>query len=377
MSAGRWSYIRFIQALVFFFGGIWLAGCNQLERSPIPETVSPSVSPQSPPTSAFHGFTLPDWEELELPHGCQFERLSRDSQWLTYYCPRLQQSDEGQLARISAGQLSRPMSLDHLGRLGFLPDSSGLIIKQQDESLWIIAFSDLAKHPYLSDTFHVSSTLWLEGGVWSPDYSSVAIVDAWANVFIITPERESLKQIVKAPTQNGAQFSWSPDSQEIAYIEGFPTVGDGVTAARIVNVESGESRTLFQDKNAKSGASWSPDGKWIAVRAEELGGNKTILWLLDPLGKSSLKFEYDWAGADLQDGSRDLIWSPDGTKIALRSSHGDSVMRVIEIPSGKIIFQTAEYAEPLGWSTDSLHLLSLTYDLKNERDVLRWIQVLP
>ena len=342
------------------------------------ETMLPSPTFEPRSTLPPRGFVLPDWTELKLPPGCQYGRLSQNSQWLTYFCnPDQHKAYEGWLARISTGKIENPVFLNHVERIGFTPDNSGLIIKKEDNTWWLVRLPDLSEQHYSLDTFSVPDTLHLNGGLWSPDYSLVAITDVWQNIFVLSPSERTLRQVVKAPVQNGAQFSWSPNSQEIAYVEGFFMNGSETMLARVVNVRSEQSRTLVEDKIFMSGASWSPDGKWIAVRATDIGLSKTRLLLVNPQGDPILIFEYEWRGVEVQDGWQDLAWSPNGSKLALRG--GDlqdrSGVLVIEIPSGKIVLQTTEHMRPVGWSTDSAWLLIQTYDLESKSDILRWIPI--
>jgi len=269
--------------------------------------------------------------------------------------------------------------LNYAERIGFMPDNSGLIIKKEDNTWWIIRLPDLSEQPYPLGALSVPDTLHLNGGLWSPDYSLVAVTDVWRNIFVLSPGERTLRQVVKAPVQNGAQFSWSPDSQEIAYIEGFFMNGSETMSARVVNVRSGQSRILVEDKTFMSGASWSPDGKWIAVRTTDIELRKTELLLVEPQKGSMLKYEYEWGGVEPIDGWQDLVWSPNGSMLALRGKdlQDRSGLLVIEIPSSKIRLQTAEYMMPIGWSTDGKAILIQTYDLDEKRDILRWISIQP
>lgn len=380
MGADCLSIKCIVRVLAIALVAVYIAGCGQPGPASVATVALSSPSPEPRPTLLPQRFVLPNWAELKLPSGCQFERLSWNLQWLTYFCdPGPSKAYEGWLAQISAGQIKNPKFLGHMGRrLGFTPDSSGLIVKREDGTWWLIHLSGLTEQPYLFGTFEVPDTLYLEGGLWSPDYSQVALGDiVRGDIFVLTPSARTLDEIVEGTTPNAGLFSWSPDGQEIAYIEGFPTFGDGIMAARIVNVQSKQSRTLLKDKLIKTGASWSPDGKWTAVRAEDQGARKTMLWFLDPQGGSPLKFEYDWIGADVLYGWRDLVWSPDNSQLALRGQNlqGDFGILIVQVPSGKVVSQVKEYGKPLGWSADSTLLLIQTYDVEAKRDILRWVTV--
>lgn len=358
--------------LIVVLGG----GCNQTGPTSVPATALSTPVPTLQPIFVSQGLVQPDWTEIKLPSGCDAGELSRDSQWLTYYCPRPQQMPEGWLIYVRGGQIENPKPLNGMRSLGFTLDGSGLIIKKEDNTWWLMHLPDFTQQPYFPGLDDDAYPAW--GIIWSPDHSLAAIDDAWRNIFVLSPRDQTLAQVVKAPTQNGAQFSWAPDSQEIVYVEGLPVVGDGSMAVRVVNVQSRVSRTLLEGQLNISGASWSPDGKWIAIRA---GGftRSSALWLVDPHGDRSVKFEYDWGGTDSLDGWFDLVWSPDGSKLALRARGEKPEERVliIEVPSGKVIQQITGYMKPLGWSTDGKSLLVQAYDSDEEQVILRWLSIQP
>jgi Tol biopolymer transport system component len=81
--------------------------------------------------------------------------------------------------------------------------------------------------------------------------------------------------------RHGAQYTWSADGQEIAYVEGDYHEG---MSARVLNWQTHQSRTLVESQSPTSltGASYSPDGKWIAVREQSLESSEdATLWLID------------------------------------------------------------------------------------------------
>jgi hypothetical protein len=387
IETGHWSYSiskkRIEHMLVIFLLFTCMAGCNQQEGT-LPVTASPLLSPEPRPTPLFRGFVLPAWMELELPPSCRLGRLSQDLQWLTYACRSGSKNFyEGWLAQAHAGQINNPRFLGRVGGWGFTSDGSGLIV-ERDDTWWVINLSDFTQQPYPSGTrgFPDPSTA---GWAWSPDGSLIARCsnNNCREILVFSPDSQAFGIVIEKTTLNASQFSWSPDGQEIAYVDGFPTVGDGSMTARVLNLQTRQSRTLIEDKIDLSGASCSPDGKWIAVRA--VGESQhTILWLVDPQGGSSIKLEYEDLKSDrnAKDGGwQDLVWSPDGSKLALSgwNAQSDSGWIVIEAPTGKVAFRAAreDGFALLGWSTDGTSLLALGYDIEKEREILRWVSVQP
>jgi WD40 repeat protein len=385
---GHWSYIskkraKCILILFLIFTGI--SGCNQQggEGTLVTTSLSPSLEPQLIPLP--QGFVSPNWIELELPPDCRFGQLSPDSQWLTYRCRSgSSKTYKGWLAQICAGRLNNPVPWDWSHELGFTADSAGLVM-EKDGAWWLLDLSDFTQQPYLSGTrgFHTPAT---RGWAWSPDGSRLAKCSNNNNcreILVFSPGSQTAEIVIEKTALNASKFSWSADSQEIAYIDGFPTIGDGTMAARVFNLPSGQTRTLIEDKFDLSGASWSRDGKWIAVRASEKG-QSTALFLFEPQEGSRIKLEYEdlTPDRDAFNGWLDLTWSPDGSKLALSGwniRQPDLRWVVVEVPTGKIVFQATKEdgLALLGWNTDGTALLALKYDSKEEREILRWVPVRP
>src|SRR3954469_22316366 len=99
-------------------------------------------------------------------------------------------------------------------------------------------------------------------------------------------------------------YAWSPDSKEIAYTSDISEVEATSTNSDLftVDLESGKSKQITTNKGSDSTPLYSPDGKYIAYRAQFRGGyesDRFRLMLYDrATGKSrNLTEKWDrWAG---------------------------------------------------------------------------------
>jgi hypothetical protein len=109
---------------------------------------------------------------------------------------------------------------------------------------------------------------------------------------------------------------------------------------------------------------------------------QTIIILVDPGGESATRFEYKElrSNRNAKDGWLDLVWAPDGTKLAVTgfSVDLDSGWCVIEIPTGKVVFRAkrTDDGDLLGWSSDGTSVL-VSGGSGKERGpgTLRWVSV--
>jgi TolB protein len=131
--------------------------------------------------------------------------------------------------------------------------------------------------------------------------------------------------------------TWSPDGREILFVSnrghvwgtgGFWRMaahpGSGVVAAS----EAREIR--YEETTWKARPDWSPDGRRV-VYASYLGRQWHSLWLMTSDGGDPFPLTF---------GDYDSIaprWSPDARRIVyVANEHGDTELRILEIPGGRI-----------------------------------------
>lgn len=138
-----------------------------------------------------------------------------------------------------------------------------------------------------------------EHPAWAPDGRRIAF-DFHGETFVQDVEEG-------APTRvtTGILPSWSPDGLRIAFVR---TTGRGFQFFVVNTDGSGElllSPALYYAGAVTSPPRWSPDGRWLAVQADELAGPAEIA-LLDAETGTARRL-----GRGIQP-----RWSPDGTLLA-------------------------------------------------------------
>lgn len=399
IESGHWPSIgsKGVASCLLLLFVTWAGGCSQPQPTTSYTTVSPTfvaaptqvpATVKSQPTPFPFNSLLPVWSQLELPPGCLFHSLSPNLRWVVMQgCPS-ENGGTNWIARVDEnGKLYNSRQIEGrllpyfegTGIMGFTPDSTRLIV-EQSKTFWFINLADFTQQPYIPDTRGTSGVGYLSER-WSPDgrlYLDFGCVGC-QQIATVSPSDGTESIILDGVGRHGGQFTWSADGKEIAYVEGSYQES---MKARMVNLQTRQSRTLVESQITLSGASCSPDGKWVVVREQQMGSSEAILWLVDPKTESKTRFAYNLSGVDALDGWRDMVWSPDGSMLALRGYTTDTRgFLVIEAPTGKPVFQGTEGAsgDPLAWSADGKSLLVL--DFHEQADsaignyILRWAPI--
>ncbi len=89
--------------------------------------------------------------------------------------------------------------------------------------------------------------------------------DDWGNVYVQHPDGTGRRGIMTSSNVYAFNPRFSPDSRQVVYAR----EEQGQYSIRVIDLESGQERTILphSDGIVMNVASWSPDGRWLAVLA--------------------------------------------------------------------------------------------------------------
>lgn len=225
---------------------------------------------------------------------------------------------------------------------------------------------------------------WAPTAVLSPDgrWVAVEVGSSAAHILIYASRTGAPRALIKDATWNGtphAQLAWSPDSRRLVFygcVSRRDASGDSREGAFVARGDGGDRRRLGSVASARfqtlGSLVWSPDG-WIAY------DSANVVEEIRPSGRAQhLLFRIQ---PDL-DGSGNLQWSPDGSRVIdwmegsaslVRTRHGVVVGR---IPSFAVCQDEPDDAYWCGndaaWTTDSRRVV---FSLSSTRSPATWIVV--
>lgn len=194
------------------------------------------------------------------------------------------------------------------------------------------------------------------GGKFAPRYSPdgeylayVLDLDGGENFDIYLYDR--LQQVhtnLTSDTPNAIQpnFSWSPDSRQIAFISN----RSGAFATYIMPVAGGRGRRVLDHPYPDWDVGWSPDGRWLAVTAEARGQDFATFIVAVQGGEAR-----QIADAKGPINAKEARWAPDSTRLIFSSDlRGYHDIGIFESGSAQITWVTEGEAENVSpdWSAD-------------------------
>jgi Tol biopolymer transport system component len=169
---------------------------------------------------------------------------------------------------------------------------------------------------YLTADMSDDASYWPSYPAWLPDGNiSIAV---GGKIAILGPDGSGVHML--APTQLSGAYAWSPDGSQIVYDCSILSQAE----ACLFDVESGESRSLFQPPGPFVSLDWSPDGKSILGA---VGYTRAFSGDVDDAVKGLYVFDANGQGlhALTEPGNKEsAAWSPDGKQVVYEFNVEDS-----------------------------------------------------
>jgi tricorn protease len=243
----------------------------------------------------------------------------------------------------------------------FTEDASQIVFAAAGELWWIPAAGEAAAR--LTETAAAESGVRFSAdGAWLYFLRDDGLSPAWWRARF---SEGTLKEetIIRSNIKSKSRLKPSPDGSKLAWIEG---TGDVITSA----ADGSSARCVYPCWNRPT-FDWSPDGRWLAVAAEDRNANRD-LWLVAADGGRppvNLTRHPAFEGSPR--------WSPDGKTLvfsARRGADGKSVLWKMDFEKFVLTDQTtdaelrriADKAEPIStgeieptrvvWAADSREL---------------------
>jgi Tol biopolymer transport system component len=155
---------------------------------------------------------------------------------------------------------------------------------------------------------------------WSPDGVSIAFDSdrdgGNPEIYVMASDGTAPTRVTNEPG-NDTQPSWAPDGSKLVFASSRPNVSvlnvwtmnpNGSGLANLTQYE-------FEEGTAGNGPAWSPDGATIVFTHKPTGGTTTSdIWSVPGSGGGLTRL------TTADDDDRSVVWSPDGTRLAFRSS---------------------------------------------------------
>ena len=163
--------------------------------------------------------------------------------------------------------------------------------------------------------------------IWTPEGGRVTFSDRRHgnyDLFWMAARGNASPDLLYDGEYDAAPESWSPDGQLLAFTESNPESGEDIWLLS----PGGEPLPFLRTEFFESGATFSPDGDWIAYHSNESGTWEVYLRRVpedldnhDPsLAGYRLRVTPDCGGWP--------VWSPDGTELYYRKCTGDPFFAV-------------------------------------------------
>ena len=245
---------------------------------------------------------------------------SNDGRTMVFYRERAKRGDPGFVAVAHASRDPKFALLALTGPASFSPDGSRFVFGSTDFSrgsagtgVLVVANADGTG---ARAAFAAAATDNLTSPAWSPRGDTIVFglggffrrsdTDT-ARLMSVRPDGTDLKPLTDGKTNDG-MASWSPDGAHVV----FRTASGPARGLHILNLASGERRTLDTGSDRDTFPFWSPRGDWITFTSQRDGDYEIYRIRPDGTGLERLtRFAGNDAHASI---------SPDGEWIAFATS---------------------------------------------------------
>jgi Tol biopolymer transport system component len=168
---------------------------------------------------------------------------------------------------------------------------------------------------------------------WSPDgrFFLVHGQDAkgQAGFFNVNVQTGEATLVLREESPGYIQWpSWSPDGKTIFYFRNAPVGGKAVNRLRAHNLETGEDRELYGEREHVNNIGVSPDGRWIVA---PISVQKEPCLALIPVQGGEPRVLVRLQETDHIAPFSDMAWTPDGKYILFIKIQGDPQQHLHEL----------------------------------------------
>jgi dipeptidyl aminopeptidase/acylaminoacyl peptidase len=157
---------------------------------------------------------------------------------------------------------------------------------------------------------------------WSPDSQQIAFAcNDEQNLCIVDADGTNLQQLDVTVDTKVRDIAWSPNGNQIAFSLSNQDFFNG--EIYLVNTDGTDMHSLLESaSNDHENPTWSPDGSKIAFRSGEQGNNIGEIYVIEPDGTDMLNLSESLNGTEFG-----AAWSPNSRQIAFFSYiHGEGSM---------------------------------------------------
>jgi Tol biopolymer transport system component len=172
---------------------------------------------------------------------------------------------------------------------------------------------------------------------WSPDGDLIAFgrADDAASWEVYTMRSDGSDARLVSDRDTGADYTWSPNSRDLAFSEFLYRDGKELHAQEIFvqDVVDGTVERLTHVETRSSDPAWSPDGERIAFLCDD--GTGLDICMMNADGSAAYELYETIPGEDPVDPDAGVAWSPDGSRLVFATRvRGSSQLMTVD-PLGR------------------------------------------